>query len=270
MVILRTYSELVAVVQEIDKVNELKPAIVNIEFTEDVQEEKKAQSYLILLSKVSGYQQETRRRVQESQQPVYRYDRSGLSEIKAKLDLHNKAGAIRHDDTLGNPAVAEVAQKIDAEVPQKDFGDAPARKNGNENVAKARENELMLKPGLKIESIKAAANNELKALVQNIKEHQDVHNVQVEPTKDGLVLLKLSVGDQVGELQKILEGVAGREFDAGQMNIIVSEVRGLAEYVNTAEGKSAASKSDARLVEVRDRLVSDLVMKIGDGNHVGQ
>lgn len=269
---MRTYSELVAVVQEIDKASVLNPASVSVEFTEDAPENEKAQSYSLLLSKVSAYQQESRRHVQESRQQAYGHDQGKPGEIK-RSDMHENAGiAASHGDTLGGRAAeAAAARKVEEERRRNAAADAAPARNADSGAAnvKARDNELMLKSGPVIEPIKAAANSELKALVQNIEDRPDVHDIQVGHNRQGLVLLALSVNDQVDELQKILEGVAGREFDAGQMSIIIAEMRGLAAYINTAEGKAAASKSDARLVGIRDRLLSDLMLKI-DGDHVGR
>ena len=202
MVILRTYSELVAVVQEIDTLSEPKPATVNIEFTENEQEKEKAQSYSFMLSKVSGYQQDIRRRVHDSQQQVYGYGEEGLKEIKAKPDLQSKAVTAMHADIPGSQSVAKSAQKVDVwQGSNTSAGATMPTGNSGVKVVKAHNNELMLKPAQKIESIKAAANNELKALVQNIEESREVHDIKVEPNREGLVLLKLSVNDQVDELQ---------------------------------------------------------------------
>ncbi len=267
--ILRTYSELVTAVQEIDKLSDIKPATVNIEFTEEGEEKEKAQNYAILLSKVSDYRQENVRRAPESRQPTYGYGQEGLRKIDAE-DSRNKSVSFKKNDLPGTYPVEEMKEQVVAKAPKPVAETVPKSNNVKENIMKFRENELMLKPGERIESIKAAANNELKAIAQNIQERPKVHDIKVEPNKDGLVLLKLSVNDQVNELQKILEGVSGREFDAAQMNIVVSEVRGLAAYIGTEEGIAAASKSDVRLVGIRDRLVSDLMIKIGDGDHVGQ
>jgi hypothetical protein len=255
----------VAVVQDIDTGVVQRPATVNIEFTEEADDSDKAQSYSLLLTKISGYQQETRKNTKTPIQQTANYTQSEPKAIDS----------LTVTKTIAEPKIEPVKKKINKTskydgvektgIQKPNTADSTPKANVGLNQAQKInvKNELMLGPAQKIDLIKAAANDELKAIVQNIPDVPEVHEIKVEQNKGGLVLLKLSVNDQVDELQKIFDGVSLNDFDNEQMDIIRLEVNGLATYINTAEGRAASSKSDPRLVQIRDRLVSDLVLKVG-------
>ena len=93
-------------------------------------------------------------------------------------------------------------------------------------------------------SLEDSVAKELKELTKTMKAEETkssapIQQVYAGPPKD-LVLPRLSLTDQVSELDKIVENLAQRRFDDTQMAIVKDEVRGLAEALSSQPQPAAA------------------------------
>ncbi len=71
----------------------------------------------------------------------------------------------------------------------------------------------------------------------------------------GLVLPKLSLSDQISDLEKIKEGLEERVFDEKHLKIIKLETEGLSKLI--AQGRQPNAPTD--LAELRNRLLKEVL-----------
>ena len=79
------------------------------------------------------------------------------------------------------------------------------------------------------------------------------------PRSEKLVLVHLSLQDQVGELEKISMGLDGGAFDTGQMAIIRIEVRELMKN----KGRSTGNDFQKELYNMRNERLGEVAAKLG-------
>lgn len=87
---------------------------------------------------------------------------------------------------------------------------------------------------------------------------------------DELVLPKLSVSDQISELERIVEGINQHVFDKQHLQIIKNEAYGLNRIVvNMEKGNdylSKLSEVDRSLASLRDQLLLEVIISLRDTN----
>lgn len=96
-----------------------------------------------------------------------------------------------------------------------------------------------------------------------------VESFKLNPEKDKqLVLVKLSVPDQITELEKIIEGLREQVFDKDHIEIIKKEAYGLND--EATKQRKAADKAhqsmEQRLLSVRDQRLNDVLAMLRDMN----
>jgi hypothetical protein len=114
--------------------------------------------------------------------------------------------------------------------------------------------------------------------VQNVKEEmsafakklpsasapsQPINTFQMKvDSSDDIILPKLSIQDQISELERMIEGIKEHVFNADQLNVIKKEVNGLsAQIMQERKGGAPKDTSDiqAQLVLVRDQRIGTVI-----------
>ncbi|MDE1768484.1 MAG: hypothetical protein KGH64_01645 [Candidatus Micrarchaeota archaeon] len=108
------------------------------------------------------------------------------------------------------------------------------------------------------ETVKAAAAELGKAVARVQKTMPVAKEKSAPPEDEGLVMVNLSLNDQISELEKIDRGLDIGAFDNEQTGIIKKEVNGLVKkkYVPT-------DKYQEGLLELRDRRLKEVIRKLG-------
>ena len=119
----------------------------------------------------------------------------------------------------------------------------PARGAGREMDAIAKE-------------LESAISNATKGLKAHVEERME-HARKAQEEK-GLVMVTLSLQDQISELEKISAGIDGNAFTGEQMAIIKAEVRGLMKA-----GSAAHDAFQANLLGIRDSRLKEVSKKLG-------
>jgi hypothetical protein len=88
-----------------------------------------------------------------------------------------------------------------------------------------------------------------------------VQQVYAEPAKD-LVLPKLSLADQVEELDKIVANLAQRKFSGDQMVIVKDEVEGLSRILSSQPQPAALSPFERDLMALRKARLEEALALI--------
>lgn len=133
---------------------------------------------------------------------------------------------------------------------------------GTQEVAVQRNPDIRIPeaPEMKIERKKANkvfqdAGKELEKAVAGVE--NTISNVSEKNSGEKLILVNLSISDQINELEKISLGLDGNVFTPEQRKIIITEVSGLYRRKPKPVGdfqKEAAAIRDKRLKEVMDKL----------------
>lgn len=90
------------------------------------------------------------------------------------------------------------------------------------------------------------------------KEFAESVERKVEEVKEaGLVMNKLSVQDQLTDLEKIKEGMDENAFDNEQLKVIAEEVKGMAQ-ISAREDMSKMSEDQRELVLMRNQRIKEI------------
>ncbi len=90
-------------------------------------------------------------------------------------------------------------------------------------------------------------------------------STKIEEAKEAnLVLPKLSLQDQISDLDKMKEGIDEHVFDAEQLHIIEEEVDGM-ERISTRESKSTLNDEQRELVIMRNQRLKELKGRLNIG-----
>jgi hypothetical protein len=105
--------------------------------------------------------------------------------------------------------------------------------------------------------------SELAADANNSKPQINTFKVKIEG-EDDLVLPKLSVVDQLSELEHIIEGINQHVFDEEHLNIIKEEVFGLKSEVSMeiSQGTEREIGIDQMMIQLRDKRLNEAIALI--------
>ncbi len=177
------------------------------------------------------------------------YDLGNAVEIRQYSEAE-AAEAIEYADSAVEAAAGtkkEQVQQPQKQILQKTYvrlrEKSPARGAGREMDAVAKE-------------LEAAISNATKELKERVGER--MKQVQQPAESAGLVMVTLSLQDQIGELEKISAGIDSGAFTTEQMEIIKIEIRGLMK----ARG-SAPDAFQANLLKIRDDRLREVSKKLG-------
>ncbi len=103
------------------------------------------------------------------------------------------------------------------------------------------------------------AASKLRSMVGGAgKEFAESVTKRVEETQEaGLVMPKLSLQDQVSDLDKIKEGLDEKVFDRDQLKIIAQEIRGISQ-VAAREDVGRMSSDQRELAEMRNQRIKEI------------
>jgi hypothetical protein len=112
-------------------------------------------------------------------------------------------------------------------------------------------------------AIASEAAEELGRIVKSVgREFGEAMTREARKTgTSGLVLPGLSLQDQLSELEQIGEGIDGGTFNSGQMETVISEIKGLDE-ASKGEDTGRMSEEDRKLAELRKRKLKDIKGKL--------
>jgi hypothetical protein len=115
-------------------------------------------------------------------------------------------------------------------------------------------------------SIAMSAREEMKHLVKIGKAgaRREEEEARFE-IGNGLVLPKLSVPEQISELEKIIESIKNNYFDKYQMEIVVRELNGLADAVKSGKAETAQDSLEEELKALRNSRLSDALALLQKG-----
>ena len=125
-------------------------------------------------------------------------------------------------------------------------------------------------PPPQVDKVKENAKAELKQFTKSINQ-QPVTQIKIKLKKvniKDLVLPNLSLVDQVGELERIIDGLRGQMFDKDELTIVAEEIYGLAKQVE-AEKKEVSKKKRELTDEeyplwlLRDQRLGDAIKMLG-------
>ncbi len=104
----------------------------------------------------------------------------------------------------------------------------------------------------------SAAAAELREAVSHIE--SSVGSIREKRSTEKLVLPNLSLSDQLNELEKINLGIDGSIFNAEQLEIIKTEIKGLAKTALKHKQPPADQKD---MMELRDKRLKEVLIKLG-------
>lgn len=109
----------------------------------------------------------------------------------------------------------------------------------------------------------AGAAASLKSMVGGVeKEFTEGISRKIEEAKQAnLVMPKLSVQDQLSDLDKIKEGIEEGVFGREQMKIIIDELRGMSQ-IASREDTSAMSADQRELVLMRNQRIKEIKLRL--------
>lgn len=213
-----------------------------------------AQSYQDLLSKVLEIEKDTQVQsvihidissVFSTQTPAVPGYYELLNQIGEDTSISKPIKQSKHNIAYVEPQLVNLSNKDDA-----------GQKETTKGIAlKAAPNPL-----------KAQAKEEIDGLALAFKKigstrKKETKIKQVKATRD-LILPSLSTQDQLAELERIIGALNTNSLDAEQMKIVVSEIKGLAEYLSENPDKSSGPLTilrDQKLAEANS-LVDKLMV----------
>ena len=164
--------------------------------------------------------------------------RIAYADILKSLEAPEARKAERVQAAAAQPQAAGATRLQGAQAPQRPRPEAPELEVGKEMAGAAD----------RLRSIVGSAGRGLEESIQREEEKREERN---------LVMPRLSVQDQLSDLEKMAEGLQEGVFDAGQKKIITEEIRWLS---SAASRKNLSGMNDEmrELVLLRDQKVKEI------------
>ncbi len=104
-------------------------------------------------------------------------------------------------------------------------------------------------------------------LNKNREQKQQISGFNVKESEEDLQLPKLSVSDQISELEQMIDGLKSRTFDYEHIETIKKEVYGLDKYMIREIMKGSKKKltqMEQNLITLRDQRLNEAMKILGD------
>lgn len=201
-----------------------------------------------------------------------------IEKDSSKVDLHNIDIAEISSRQLGRtkplfkdllPAAMSIEMsymKATTSAKQAVQGASAAKQQSSINVQRSAVPEQRLLPSQMIK-------DEIGAFAEKLSHRSEENPKTIKMMitgKEDLVLPRLSISDQISELEQIIEGLSENVFDKQHMQIIKKEIYGLTQEIEKErkgrEYKAESSSTEQSLILLRDQRLSEAKAILRDMN----